>query len=320
MWCVIRFGICTQEQYLRLRESARYAGWWISYSLLDVGEHPTEEQVRLFEDISFTLRFSNNTFRTTFRRRFQDVDSLAMRWIGRFYPAETELHVEDRAASHALTSWEWAESLFQIFPHAVFEASDILLELIELSLPGGGKYIVEPDGTPLQYVNPPFVTTVHHLPARRYPINRLMGLRARRRFRSLALPKGWMDTSRVGECRVRRIPYIHPEALAFSRKNPRFRFRVQSVFERTPGGCHVLRTMNIFNRHYFPPDQLVEGARAAFDSLHPGGIWIVGRSLEEDFSNHATIFARREKGWEVLERIGQGSEVEDLALHAPMTG
>ena len=69
-----------------------------------------------------------------------------------------------------------------------------------------------------------------------------------------------------------------------------------------------------------PPDQLVEDARAAFDSLHPGGIWIVGSGMEEEFSNHGTLFARRGNGWEVLERIGQGSEVEDLALHAPMAG
>jgi len=134
---------------------------------------------------------------------------------------------------------------------------------------------VEPDGTPLQYVKPPFVTTVHHLPPWRYPINRLMGLRARRRFRSLALPKGWMDTSRVGECRVRRIPYIHPEALAFSRKNPRFRFRVQSVFERTPGCCHVLRTMNIFNRHYFPRTSWwkARGRRSTVFTRAVSGLW-----------------------------------------------
>ena len=74
--------------------------------------------------------------------------------------------------------------------------------------------------------------------------------------------------------------------------------------------------MNIFNRDYFSEQQLAEGVSAAFQSLQPGGLWIVGRTLEEEFTNHATFFRRNEKGFEVLERIGSGSEMESLALSA----
>jgi hypothetical protein len=31
-----------------------------------------------------------------------------------------------------------------------------------------------------------------------------------------------------------------------------------------------------------------------------------------------TLFRRQEDGWEVLERIGRGSEMEDIALGAPV--
>jgi len=74
--------------------------------------------------------------------------------------------------------------------------------------------------------------------------------------------------------------------------------------------------MNIFNRAYFSAEQLGEGANAAFHSIKPGGIWILGRTLEQDFSNHVTFLRRLDQGWEVLERIGKGSDIEDLALHA----
>ena len=51
--------------------------------------------------------------------------------------------------------------------------------------------------------------------------------------------------------------------------------------------------MNIFNRAYFSEEQLAAGAAAMFDSLEPGGIWIVGRTLEDDLTNHATFFRRQ---------------------------
>jgi hypothetical protein len=69
--------------------------------------------------------------------------------------------------------------------------------------------------------------------------------------------------------------------------------------------------MNILNRNYFPIKRLVEGANAAFQSLKPGGLWIVGRTLD-DHTNHVTFFRRTEKRLEVVARIGKGSEIEEL--------
>ena len=77
--------------------------------------------------------------------------------------------------------------------------------------------------------------------------------------------------------------------------------------------------MNIFNRSYFSTQQLSDGVDAAFQSIKPGGIWILGRTLEEDLSNHVTFLRRLDQRWEVLERIGKGSEIEDLALQAPIS-
>lgn len=314
---MLRLGICTADQYQHAGDRRRFSGSRVAYSLLDVGDNPTEEQMRAFEDISFTLCTSNGTFRTTFRQRFQDVNEVAMRWAEQIYPADTELLVQDRAASHGLTSVEWAEQLFRVYPRAEFEASDTLLHLIQLALPGGAMYIVEPNGEPLQYIGPPFVVSLQHPESWRYPVNRVIAARAKRRFRRLRLPSEWMESLGSSGYQVRKIPYIHPEARALLRQNRRFQFRARSVFEHLPGSCHVLRTMNIFNRAYFADGQLAEGANAAFDSVKPGGLWIVGRTLEEDFSNHVTFFQRQDDGWKVLERIGGGSEIEGLALQAP---
>jgi hypothetical protein len=309
---MLRFGILTPEQFLALGDERWRSVPRVSYNLLDVGDQPTADQIRIFEDISFSLRTSNGTFRTTFRHRFQDVDAAVLRWLRESYAPDASLWVQDRAVSHGLTTAEWAAGIRAAFPNAHVEGSDLLFHLIELKLDSGEIYIVEPNGTPLQYIRAPFVVQLHHLDSWRYPVNRWVAARARHRFETLPLPAGWTETSGGPDFRVRRIPYIHPEARALSRENPNLTFRLHSVFDRTENQCHVLRTMNIFNPSYFTRPQLLEGVSAVFDSLKTGGIWIAGRTLEKDFSNHVTIFRKSDRGWKVLDHIGEGWELENL--------
>jgi hypothetical protein len=310
---MVKFGIHTEEQYLRLGESRRALGAHAAYNLLNVGDHPSQEQIRIFEDVSFTLRTSNGTFRTTFRNRFDNVADLTLKWIGEFYPPGSRLSVQDRAVSHGLTSKEFAERIFAVYPEARFEASDLLLGLVELTLSSGEVYITEQNGKALQYIKAPFVVSLQEEP-RRYPLNRWVSARALRRFEKLSLPAGWTGTSGGPGFQVRQIPFIHPEARSLSRNNPHFMFCERSIFDRTPGACQVLRTMNIFNRAYFTDQQLADGAAAVFESLEPGGIWIVGRTLEENFTNHVTFLRRTGSGWDLLGRFGEGSEMEGVAL------
>src|ERR1700730_8898461 len=122
---MVKFGIITQEQYLRLDErQRRYSGAHVAYNLLSVGDQPSAEQIRVFEDVSFTLRTSNGTYRTTFRNRFEDVDRVALRWIRAFYPPGSSILVQDRAVSHGLTSMEFAGRSFVYFPDAAFAAAE----------------------------------------------------------------------------------------------------------------------------------------------------------------------------------------------------
>jgi len=310
---MLGLGVYTQEQYLQMGKERRFMGPRVAYNLLGVGDNPSEEEIRLFEDISVTLRTSNGTFRTSYRNRFEDVDAACIRLMQQAFPTDLEIHIEDRAVSHGLTSCEWAKRLFPIFPAASIEASDLLLKLIELSTGDGQIFITEVDGTPLQYIKPPVVVSLCHAESWRNPLRRLAAARGKKRFERLALPRDWQEKDGNGY-RVRAIPYIHPEAAALARSNPRFQFRRRSVFEQSAVACHVVRTMNIFNRAYFSTEQLAEGFRAISGSLQPGGIWVVGRSLEEDLSNHATFLQKQDSGWKVLDRIGKGWELEDMVL------
>lgn len=275
----------------------------VSYGLLQINENPTAEEVRRFEDVSCVLRTSNGTRRTTFRQRMLDVDATTLKLLQHRYPQDAHLQVQDRGASNCLTSAEWAEKLFRMFPHSTLEASDRLVYLLRISLAGEKTYIIEPDGEPLQYLYPPFVVFLGYLNPYRYPLRSLIAAVVKRSFRKLGLPQ------RCSAYRVDLICCIHPEANSLRERDSRFQICTRSVFGHSPG-IDVLRTMNVLNRNYFPVETLVEGANAAFRSLKPGGLWIVGRTEKQ--TNHVTFFRRTEKKWEAIARIGRGSEIEEL--------
>jgi hypothetical protein len=74
--------------------------------------------------------------------------------------------------------------------------------------------------------------------------------------------------------------------------------------------------MNIFNLDYFSPERLREGFLAIFASTGQKGIWIAGRTHEKNLSNHATFFRKCGERWEVLGRIGDGWDLEAMALES----
>jgi hypothetical protein len=310
---MLQFGILTADQYGRATKRRRRTGSGVSLNLLEVSDPPTKDEILRFEEISFNLRTSNGTTRTTFRHRMVDVDDLALRLLRQDHRPDKELIVQDRAASNCLTSTEWADQIHVAFPRAQFEASDSLLFLFRISLHGGSIYFVEPGGQPLQYVESPFVVSLCPRGPYRYLLNHFVAALAKRRFRRLSLPDNLADSVQHSRYRIDKISCIHPEARSLCQRDLRFTICERSVFQRTPG-LDVLRTMNILNMAYFSRTRLLDGIHAAFESLKPGGLWIVGRTLEKNLTNHVTFFRRTEEKWEVLGRIGNGSEIEELVM------
>ena len=119
----------------------------------------------------------------------------------------------------------------------------------------------------------------------------------------------------------RKLPMLHPSAEMLRRSNQAFRIEQHSVFEPLAQPCDVIRTMNIFNLGYFPPERLHQGIASVWQSLKPGGIWIVGRTVEaQPPLHHTSLLVRTDHGFAVHERHVQKSEIEDLALAFRMGG
>src|SRR4051794_24265374 len=130
----------------------------VSLHLLAIPDTPSAEDVALFEKLMPHVRLSSGVYRTTYRQRFRALNPVVNNLVRRSFSPSQNLRVEDWAASDCLTSAEWAEELFPLFPHLEFVASDLVLFLLEVKKKGSPKrFILEPDGTPLQYVSPPFV-------------------------------------------------------------------------------------------------------------------------------------------------------------------
>mgnify|MGYP000421618001 CR=1 FL=1 len=294
----------------------------ICYRLLHSQHPPSPEESAIFETLIRHLRLSSGVYRTTFRGRFAGLNLWVNQHILQRFPSSTNLDVHDWAASDCLTSAEWLLSLAPNYPGLRLTASDLTLHLIEIELPSGESYIVEPEGKALQYIRPPFVIALDRPEPIVFPINRFLQQRARRRLEGHQ--SDWapaLEEFRRSQTqerlrppfRFRRIPLVHPEAQRAQKTFPQFRVCQHSVFDPLAEPCHVLRTMNILNRVYFSREQLRRGVEAARLSVREGGLWIVGRTpLEPPIRHNATIFLKSNGAFQALDRMGEGSEMEDL--------
>jgi hypothetical protein len=179
---------------------------------------------------------------------------------------------------------------------------------------------LEPDGTPIQYVRPPFVVSLQKPMPRYYPVNRFLASWARRGLHEAQeVALGHLAQKRPPRDErapwiVQSISLIHPTARRLAAEDSRFEVQVHSVFTPLPQACHVIRTMNIFNPGYFDEARLRSGAACVFDSLCEGGIWVLGRTTEETRPprNAVSIFQKSGGSFRLLQQLNGGSDIEEL--------
>ncbi len=292
--------------------------------LLDKPASGARANGEFFDRITRQICLSNGVARTTTRDRFQGLNAHVRQVLNGIFPPRTPLSVEDWACSTGITSLEWFRDLLSGYPTVRFAASDWILHLVEASIPDKSiTYILEPDGTPVQYIRPPFVVSLVKPNAWAYPLNVMVQRRALHNWNTIYSPLLRIPDSdpldapgspvSIPPFRLRYVPLIHPEVREM--RGEQFRIRQHSVFDAVSHPVDVIRTMNILNRAYFGEDLLAKAAAAVHASLRPGGIWIVGRTALADVSQEdASIFRRDSSGWELLSRTGRGSEIESLVL------
>ena len=278
----------------------------------------------LFERILRETSVIDGVARTTARCRFAALDEEVQKCLISVFPSGSQIDVEDWAVSSGITSAEWFKRLRVDYPAVQFTASDWALYLIEVRREGYREiFIVTTHGTPVQYISPPFVVSLVEPQHWFWLANRVVQLRALRKWRSLAaefrIPErwnglkwesGWMDASPF---RLRQLSMLHPEVKQLC--GTQFRVKRHSVSTPLATQVDAIRTMNILNRAYFSDEDLKRAAACVHYSLKRGGVWIVGRTVcERSLRSEATVLQKLEEGWKRLLRIGPGSEME-LLVH-----
>jgi hypothetical protein len=327
---MIRFGVHRLDQYQGA--GGGFTGWMrrghLDYRLLRTGIPPSALEITVFEDITRRMQLSSGIFRTTSPSRFRDLNEWITPVLAGHFTQETALEVQDWAASDCSTSVAWHAKLKEAFPNATLTASDLNVYLIEMPV-DGGSFILDAGLGLLQYAAPPMVIRIMPPESPWMVVNRMLARRAQARFKRLWRQRGIKDEAvqfapgvdelRQGETVFRRIPLIHPMAVALERVTPSFRIDRHSIFDRAQEPAQVIRTMNILNNGYFEPAMLERGARTVWESLQPGGLWIVGRTIQEEPTiHHTSILTKTADGFRVVDRHVEKSEIEDLVLAVRM--
>lgn len=317
IWKLAQYSACPRWLRGRLR---------ISYGLLRQAQ-AEPQAAELFEDVIRDLQLSSGVCRTTYRGRFAGLDEKVNGYLGEIFPSSAPLTAHDWAASDCLTAGEWAVALLARFPHLDFHASDRMFHLIEIHTPSGEIVVVEPDGTPLQHIRPPFVTSYLHRDAAMFPLNRWNRVRAERMAAWIreSVPSTLLravDESgplRMSDWTLESISLVHPEFRQLLHTETRVHLLQHSVFEPLATPTQVIRTMNIFNRAYFAEPVLEQGYRTVQASLAEGGVWIVGTTRMTDGTNDASVFRKTSGHFKLAWRAANGYPLESRVLALAQT-
>jgi hypothetical protein len=273
------------------------------------------------------LRMGNGVYKYTAPRRFDDVAADVLRLVDERL-AKLPLRVHDLGVSDATTSVELFAALAPRRPDLRFVMSD-WFDAVYVLKPDGGPWsaVLDAELRLIQFFGRGFVLTPQTPPRKWHPVNRLLLSRLRATFEPRVYdaarelrrdvdppepPAGWT---------AERVPLVCRAALELVRTDPRAAFERHSVLAPMRGSYSFVRAMNVLNRGYFGEDDLRAALAHVRDALEIGGLFLVGRNVdEEDGRTAATAYLRTERGFEVLRRFREGSEIAALvegALPAP---
>jgi hypothetical protein len=245
------------------------------------------------EYLLFTrIRLPSGVQKTTRASRLDDLNEHALRVL----PDDRPLEIMDVATSTGITTLEWSEQLTAAGVDHRLIAGDSHVDAVWVSIPFVGDVLVDREGHVLfadvlgRAVDPSGATT--------------------RAALVLPLLKGALRWARLLHLRSRPVELVSSRVS----ESKSIELVEDDIFAAPPelrGRFHAVRAANILNEEYFDDTQLRTAVAVLRERLRPGGLLIVCRT-HEDGSNHGSFFRVDGDGWTVVDRIGDGSEIERL--------
>ena len=266
---------------------------------------PTEQvdvETRFFR----ALRLPNGTYKTTYANRLPDVDAALCDLLEADGAAAstTPVRVLDVGVSSGMTTLELVQAMeARGIPRQVVAVDLTVSAYLHRAL-GVADLLCDPSGQVLQIALPFAAKGRPHDPSGSLPRRALQS--------AFELAERWVggpNRARVGRPvqlispRLRERTDVTVVQHDLTRGNPAW-----------DGQFDVVRAANILNLDYFDEATLARMVGYLRRALRPGGILVVARTHDDTRRNHATLFRLGDDGLEPVRRIGDGSEIERIAL------
>jgi hypothetical protein len=238
------------------------------------------------------IRLSNGVYRTTTRRRLDDVNAAAVSFIkGHRLP-----RILDVGASSGISSAEWSSALFDEGIEHELHVADLVMwglwtrwmGMIFLYEPSDVLYLLQIDIAGIAFPN----SSGSFWRNRVFCI--LNAVMPHRFLASLSKP----------------VMLVGP-ALRRQAGDRRILFHQFDIFETPPQldgvPFQVIRVANLFNKIYFSDEKLLVGLKNVLSLLDNKGVLILARTLDNG-SNHASVYVRTQSGLNRVAVIGAGYE------------
>ncbi|TAM96217.1 MAG: ATP/GTP-binding protein [Rhodanobacteraceae bacterium] len=257
-----------------------------------------------------SLMTRNKTYKTTFQGRFAEINQYLHREIECGHLRVH--HVLDIGISSGVSTLELYEDI-HASDHAIdLVGTDILVHASLVRVFPGCRAMVDEEGFPLRFdvFGRGMAPWVRHS-------DYANGFFLIRKVVNLAFTKIARHILSIPEDgRAERVDLVTPRLLALKG----IQILDDDIGQYNPDFCRrfdFIRVANVLNRGYFADATLDTMLRNISHYLSgPGSNLLVVRT-HQDLVNHGTLFRVTEGGhFEVVERFGDGSEIENLVLRA----
>ncbi|MGB6603826.1 MAG: hypothetical protein WBE65_05980 [Steroidobacteraceae bacterium] len=121
----------------------------------------------------------------------------------------------------------------------------------------------------------------------------------------------WLLADRSIRGPVRSFVLFEPSVLEYIQKGLIRRIDYDVFTTRMSDSFSFVRCMNLLNLDYFPRESIAIALRHLFESLKEGGVLQIGRT-HPNGASHAAFYRKRGAHLELLQEVGNGTEVRDL--------
>lgn len=278
---------------------------------IERGQIPEDLQRDFFD----CLRLKNGVYKTTYARRFDDLNT----WIADYLPAIRPLQVLDLAVSSGVSTLEWVQAFAEAGIDFYMTGTDLTTVGTVVSFGERLHAVLDDTNWPMLFeIDGDWVSG----PPRKREI-------LRHPF-SLALIKSalllWASRYRQSKAegtqlilgmptKTRSISLVTPKLT----KHSRVTVKEADILSESSleGTFHVIRAANILNKSYFDNHALTKILQNLRCHLAMDGILIVCRTdPHQEGLNRATVFELNDgKQFVIKSRLNGDSEIEELVLH-----